>query len=92
MYIMIYRYANKTGISSFTGGLVPDIFIEENPFNLKPFGDEEDLLLARALADITGEPYIEPRSAKTPLPLTALPAPQKAGLIDHLQIKNLSTN
>ena len=77
MYIMIYRYANINGLSSFSSGLVPDLLAKENPFDLKPLGDEDDPLLGRALADIMGVSYIEPRSAKIAMPLSALPAPKK---------------
>ena len=73
MYIMIYRYANINGITSFSGGLVPDILVEEDVFNLKPFGDEDDPLLGSALASITGVQYVEKRAAKIAIPLTALP-------------------
>ena len=88
MYIMIYRYANITGISSFTSGLVPDFQIKEYAFDLKPFGDEADPLLGRALAHIVGEQYEALRSAKTAIPLTALPTPKKPAdglLIDYLR-------
>jgi len=73
MYIMIYRYANINGISSFSAGLVPDIFAKEDVFDLKPFGDEDDPLLGRALAQIMGTSYTGTRSAKIAVPLTALP-------------------
>lgn len=73
MYIMIYRYANINGITSFTGGLVPDIAADEDRFDLKPFGDENDPLLGRALAHILGETYVEKRSKTASLLLTPLP-------------------
>ena len=84
MYIMIYRYANINGITSFSAGLVPDMLAIEDVFDLKPFGDEEDPLLGRALAHIMGVPYTETRSAKITVPLAALPAPKK--LVDGLLI------
>ncbi|MDR0349575.1 MAG: hypothetical protein LBH90_08825 [Tannerella sp.] len=62
MYLMIYRFANKNGATSFTGGLVPDIQVEEDYFNLYPFGDERDPLLAHAISRITGEPLAEVRA------------------------------
>jgi C-terminal processing protease CtpA/Prc len=64
MYIMYFRYTNKNK-TYYTEGLEPDIEAEENYLDLKPFGDERDPLLGRAIAQITGEPYIEPRSNKT---------------------------
>ena len=81
MYIMIYRYANIKGITSFSGRLVPDILVKENDLDLKPFGDEDDPLLGRALAQITGVPYVEKRSAKMDVPLIALPSLKKPALI-----------
>ena len=66
-------FANIKGISSFTGGLVPNILEIEDEFDLKPFGDEDDPLLCRALADILGEPPVETRSKRLPLPVIALP-------------------
>ena len=88
MYLMIYRFANINGISSFTGGLVPDILVKENPFDLKPLGDEDDPLLGRALAHLLGIPYVETRSMKRVVPLSALPAPKMP--IDGLMITPLS--
>ena len=73
MYVMIYRFYNVNGIESFTGGLVPDIEEEENPLDLKPFGDKNDPLLAVALARITNRTYITERSRKESLPMISLP-------------------
>jgi C-terminal processing protease CtpA/Prc len=62
MYLMMFRYTNKSG-TYFTGGLTPDIQASENIANLYPFGDERDPLLGRAIAQITGQPYVAPRTA-----------------------------
>ncbi|MDR1406411.1 MAG: hypothetical protein LBJ23_00005, partial [Tannerella sp.] len=70
MYLMIYRLANVTGDDSFLGGLAPDILADEDYFPLLPWGDERDPLLGQAIADITGRPYTESRSARTPPPYT----------------------
>ena len=56
MYLMIYRYADKNGDVSFTGGLVPHIYAEEDFFPLYPLGDERDPLLGKAVEMITGVP------------------------------------
>jgi C-terminal processing protease CtpA/Prc len=61
MYIMYFRYTNKNE-TYFKEGLDPDIQAEENYLNLYPFGDERDPLLGRAIAQITGQQYVEPRS------------------------------
>jgi C-terminal processing protease CtpA/Prc len=55
LYLMLYRYANKYGDTSFSGGLVPDVFAEEDYFPLYPLGDERDPLFGKAVAMITGE-------------------------------------
>lgn len=73
MYIMIYRYANINGITSFTGGLEPDIQAKEVWSALKPFGDEDDPLLGRALAHIQGQTYVEKRSDFASIQLKKLP-------------------
>ena len=92
MYIMIYRYANINGISSFAAGLVPDMLEQEDVFDLKPFGDEDDPLLSIALAHIMGIPYSGTRSTRTTVPLTALPAQKKTVdgllLVDPLLIRD----
>lgn len=63
LYLTIYRFANKEGITSFTGGLLPNIAVEEDYLSLYPFGDERDPLLAEAISRITGEPVVKARSA-----------------------------
>jgi C-terminal processing protease CtpA/Prc len=63
MYIMYFRYTNKN-MTYYTEGLEPDIEVEENPLDLKPFGDERDPLLGHAIAQITGEAYVEPHSGQ----------------------------
>ena len=73
MYIMIYRFANIDGLDSFAGGLMPDIFAEEDSFDLKPLGDEDDPLLGRALAHIFGQNYVDRRSGKVSLPVVKMP-------------------
>lgn len=65
LYLMVYRFANKNGITSFTGGLVPDVLVGEDYWSLYPFGDERDPLLAEAICRITGEPVVGARSAKS---------------------------
>jgi hypothetical protein len=64
MYIMVYRYANKNNYPDFSGGLAPDrdLAIEEDYLALKPFGDEADPLLGKALEKITGEKFVANRS------------------------------
>ena len=63
MYIMIYRYSNKDGYPKFITGIPADIDAEEDYFDLKPFGDETDPLLGRAIEKITGVTYVKPYSS-----------------------------
>ena len=63
MYLMLYRYADKNGDTSFSGGLVPDIYAEEDYFPLYPLGDERDPLFGKAVEMITGAP-VQTRAAK----------------------------
>jgi C-terminal processing protease CtpA/Prc len=61
MYIMYFRYTNKDE-TYYKEGLEPDVEAKENYLNLYPLGDEGDPLLGRAIAQITGQQYVEPRS------------------------------
>jgi C-terminal processing protease CtpA/Prc len=72
MYIMVYRYSNKSGYPTFVGGLPADFSAEEDYLNLRPFGDPSDPLLAIAIEQIAG---IYPRSA---LSLSSNPRNQPA--------------
>ncbi|MDR2775240.1 MAG: PDZ domain-containing protein [Tannerella sp.] len=65
MYIMVYRYANKNNYPDFSGGLAPErsLAAQEDYFDLKPFGDETDPLLGKALENITGERYVASRAS-----------------------------
>jgi len=73
MYIMVYRFAGIDG-GWFINGLAPNIIADEYRYDLKPFGDEDDPLLGRALADILNKPYVEKRSGEEqPKPFAILP-------------------
>jgi len=63
MYLMVYRYMNKNNYPDFTHGMEPTIFAEENYFDMKPFGDTTDPLLATAMEMITGVRTLSARSA-----------------------------
>ena len=64
LYLMVYRYANKTGDTSFSGGLIPDFLIKEDyNYMLLPLGDERDPLFGKAIELITGE-SVRTRSAQ----------------------------
>jgi C-terminal processing protease CtpA/Prc len=65
MYLMVYRYADRTGNTSFSGGLIPDYQVEENyNYILPPLGDDRDPLFGKAIELITGE-SVKTRSAQT---------------------------
>ena len=70
MYLMVYRYADKNGDVSFSGGLVPDIDAEEDYFPLYPLGDERDPLFGKAVEMITGVSSVKTRSLPVPFPYT----------------------
>ena len=48
------RIENSVGFSDFTSGLIPEIALEEDLYNLGVLGDINEPLLARAIQDITG--------------------------------------
>ena len=65
LYLMVYRYADRTGDTSFSGGLIPDFQVkEEYKFALPPLGDERDPLFGKAIELITGE-SVRTRSAQS---------------------------
>ena len=65
MYLMVYRYADKTGDTSFSGGLIPNFLVEEDYSHvLPPLGDERDPLFGKAISLITGE-SVSTRSAQS---------------------------
>ncbi|TDN81235.1 C-terminal processing protease CtpA/Prc [Salegentibacter sp. 24] len=51
---LIYESKNADEDAYYEEGLIPDILVEEDIFNLKALGTPEETLLAAALADITG--------------------------------------
>ena len=95
MYLMIYRFANVKGIDSFTGGLAPQLVVQEDDFDLKPFGDEDDPLLGHAIAHIMGTRYMGTRSKASPFPAAiALPdikRPVDGRMVDKIKIQGTHT-
>ena len=51
---LIGRNENAEGFSAYTEGLVPDIELKEDLTNMGLLGDQNEPLLARAIAEITG--------------------------------------
>ncbi|MDX1761952.1 MAG: S41 family peptidase, partial [Christiangramia sp.] len=51
---LIYKFANANGYTDFVDGLIPDIEIDEEIFNLGQLGEVDEPLLARTIEAITG--------------------------------------
>jgi len=51
---VVLKYSNVNGVSDFANGLNPDVFLQDNLLDARPFGDIDDPFLSVALADITG--------------------------------------
>jgi C-terminal processing protease CtpA/Prc len=62
MQPITFKYANALGFSDFVDGLVPDVYIYDNLFEAKPFGDITDPILAKALELITDVPPVTKKS------------------------------
>ena len=54
MQPLIFKSLNKVGNTDYDEGLTPDMYLPESFLNLGVLGDENELLLAAALADIEG--------------------------------------
>ena len=63
---IVMKYANSLGYTDFKNGLEPDIAVEDNLLQAKPFGDTEDPILNAALEDITGISLKSARSWEKP--------------------------
>jgi carboxyl-terminal processing protease len=63
---VVMKYANSLGYTDFKNGLEPDILVEDNLFEAKPFGNTKDPLLNAALEDITGLSLKSARSIEKP--------------------------
>lgn len=55
MSLVAYKFANKDGLTDFTGGLTPDYAVENDLFSTLEFGDPSDPLFAKAIELITGK-------------------------------------
>ena len=86
MQPLVFKYTSSTGFSGTVNGLVPDIYIDENPLAMKPFGDITDPTIAAALEEITGVSPIAKKSIASPFEMTRLPDPvRKAKMRTTLQ-------
>lgn len=64
---LVGRNENADGFSDYTAGFTPDIALSEDFFNLGSFGGIEEPLLARAIAEITGQSAKTSSASKTPI-------------------------
>lgn len=62
---IIMRMYNSKNESDYTGGFEPDIVLDEFAYDMKPLGDEDELLLKAAINAIKGESMTMLRSSKT---------------------------
>lgn len=86
MQPIVFKYANALGYTDFDEGLEPDVFVEENIVDLKPFGDISDPMLAKALEMITGTAPSTLKSAVRTIDYTLLPDPvreKRVTITDH---------
>jgi carboxyl-terminal processing protease len=63
---IVTKFANALGYTDFKNGLEPDIAVEDNLLQAKPFGNTEDPIINAALEDITGISLKSARSAEKP--------------------------
>ncbi len=72
---LVFKYTSATGYTGTVDGLTPDIYVEENPLAMKPFGDITDPTIAETLKQITGVSPLAKKSADRPVGITRLPDP-----------------
>ncbi len=66
MQPIVLKFSNADGFTDFTDGILPDLLIEDDLLNAKPFGSFEDPMLAKALEDISGvAPAIKKSTAES---------------------------
>jgi C-terminal processing protease CtpA/Prc len=61
---IILKYANSQGVTDFKDGFVADIAVDDNLFSPIPLGDKSEVMLKKALEDITGVEVIAMKSAE----------------------------
>lgn len=67
---IVFKYANATGFTDFSGGLVPDYIIEDELIGALPFGDLMDPVLNTALQAVLSDDSDIPKlkAARTRVP------------------------
>ena len=81
MQPLVFKFANSVGYTDFYNGLTPDIEVNDDLLNLKPFGDITDPVIAAAIEDITGVSPIAKKSVSQRPDYTLLPDPVRESRI-----------
>lgn len=74
MSLVIYKFANKNGLTDFKDGLTPTFSVTDDWMCQYPLGDERDPMLAKAIEVITGEPAKATSRSSFVVPGEPLPA------------------
>ena len=93
MSLIMYKFANKDGFTDFTNGIAPKHLLHDDWRNYRPFGDESDPMLARAIGLITGRERVtrtatglfDASSSSSTFRKANLAVPERGGM---LQIMN----
>ena len=64
MQPIVLKMANSNGFDDYTDGLIPNIEVEEDLFNLGTLGDKKELLISFAINQITGSSKSNPKKIK----------------------------
>ena len=64
MQPIVLKMANSDGFDDYTNGLIPDIEVEEDLFNLGTLGDKKENLISFAINLITGSSKSNPEKVK----------------------------
>ena len=65
MQPIVLKMANSDGFDDYTDGLIPDLEIEEDLFNLGVLGDKNENLISFAINLITGSSKSNPKKIKS---------------------------
>jgi carboxyl-terminal processing protease len=77
MQPIVIKYSNAEGFTDFSDGIEPDILVEDNLLDAKPFGSLEDPLLAQALEEITGVSPLAKKAVQSQPRFRSIPVPRK---------------
>jgi C-terminal processing protease CtpA/Prc len=86
MQPIVVKYSNAEGFTDFTGGINPDIEVEDNLLYAEPFGSFSDPLLARALEEITGVAPAQKSEKASKKDFMTLPVPRNRMVERNLRL------